>query len=100
MKYVVFQHQQSGRMEIRLAPAPTTHRQLAKELEPLGFKPVSAGFARFLPDGRFEACGYSTSLNLTPHADDARLLSAFYTATILQSQNQCPPNSPPVKRSS
>jgi len=87
MKYVVFQHEATGQMEIRLTLAPTTHKQLAQEVAPFGLKPVSAGFARFLPDGRFEACGRSTSLGLAPHADDARLLSAFYTHTIKQAES-------------
>jgi hypothetical protein len=83
MKYVIFMNA-AGVIEVRLAPAPTTHQQMAAELEPRGFKPTSAGFARFLPEGRFETTGWSQSLGLTPHGDDARYLSAYYTATLSQ----------------
>jgi hypothetical protein len=79
MKYVALQHPATGLIEYRMGLL-TSHADLAKPLVDHGCVAQSAGFIRFLPEGRFETFGSSDSLKIGPHADDARAISAFYAA--------------------
>lgn len=79
MKYVALQHPQTGVIEYRMGLL-TSHLDLAQPLLDRGCVAQGAGFIRFLPEGRFETFGFSDSLKIGPHADDARAISAFYAA--------------------
>lgn len=80
MKYVVLQHPAKGLAVV--AGLALSHKELATPFTEAGYRATSAGFIRFLDRERFETFGYSDSLRLTPNADDARLLSAFYSACL------------------
>lgn len=61
--------------------APKTHAEMATAWRRNDqSKVVSAGFCEFGPFGQVATFGFSTSLNLGPRADDARLIAAFYKA--------------------
>ncbi|WP_414664882.1 hypothetical protein [Horticoccus sp. 23ND18S-11] len=81
MKYVALQPAAGGTIEYRLGLL-TTHADMAAPLLERGYRVVSAGFVRCLGGDRFETFGYSTSLNATPHADDARVISALHMAVL------------------
>jgi hypothetical protein len=81
MKYIILRSPE-GAFAAVCSPAHFTHADLAQPYLAQGYTAQSAGFLRFLPEGRFETFGHSESLHLEPHGDDARLLSAFYTATL------------------
>lgn len=76
MKYVILRHATGGLLAIMGLGQDATHQQLAAAFP--GYMPVSAGFVRFEANGAADVFGYSQSLAMTPHADDARFLSAFY----------------------
>lgn len=80
MKYVVLQHPQ--KMTAVAAGLGLNHDELAAPFLAQGYTAASAGFMRFLEHERFEVFGHSTSLKLGPHADDARLLSAYHSACL------------------
>lgn len=80
MKYVVLHHPTKGLAIV--AGLFLDHAQMAGAFAAAGYVPQSAGFIRWLPGERFEAFGHSESLKLASHSDDARLLSAFYSATL------------------
>lgn len=80
MKYVVLHHPSRG--PIVVAGLNLKHDELATPWLAQKFTAQSAGFFRLLERERFECFGWSDSLKLGPHADDARLLSAFYSASL------------------
>ena len=81
MKYVAVQHPVTGTIEFHCSMLKK-HEEIAAPYVARGYTARSAAFLRFLPGERFETFGQSTSLGLGPHADDARMLSAFYSATL------------------
>lgn len=81
MKYVVLQNLNTGRLEFRIGLL-VDHDLLAAPLITLGYVLRSAGYLRFLENERFETFGRSENLNIGTHPDDARMLSAFYSATL------------------
>lgn len=82
MKYVILQNPESPFPEFRMTMGNTTHKDLVADLLKKRFTVIGAAYLRFLADGRFETFSYSTSLNVGPHKDDARLLAAFYRGTL------------------
>ena len=88
MKYVALQRRATGLIEYRMG-LMTAHDELAAPLLKT-CTVFSAGFIRFLPEGRFETFGQSTSLKIGPHADDARTISAFYAAGLKTAGSSIP----------
>lgn len=83
MKYIMIADLESGVPFPAFCMAPVTHRELAaKWRRDDSRRVVSAGYCRFLADGKVETLGESTSLGLKPAPDDARLIEAYYRSTL------------------
>lgn len=81
MKYIIVREQQGLETPV-FCLAPRTHAELATAWRRDDSRCiVSAGFVEFLPEG-VRTFGRSTSLNLGPRPHDARLIAAFYKATL------------------
>jgi hypothetical protein len=80
MKYVLLEHHQH--MPVILAGCLVQHDELVAAYVTKGYTPKSAGFFRVLPSGKFETFGFSSSLNLSPNREDARLLELLHAATL------------------
>lgn len=78
MKYVRLKH--PSKSDIYRLGLMATHAQIVAEVLALNhdYVPFSAGFVKVAPTGRLETFGQSTSLTLSPHADDARIMSALH----------------------
>jgi|GEM_PF-3535843 len=76
MKYVIFEKAAGGLFAVLGLGIGANHDALAAGFTSM--RPVSAGRVRFSDTGLAEVYGHSESLNLVPHADDARFLTAFY----------------------
>jgi len=81
------------------AGAPLSHAELVRVAEATGWRPASAGFVQFGP-----ACGVTThdrseSLNLDPHAEDARKIQILYqiTGDDIRAREEAAANPPPPK---
>jgi hypothetical protein len=81
MKYIMLRSPEGALMPL-CCLAPVTHADLAAPYLAKGYTVVSAGFLRFLPEERFDCIGWSHSLNVGPHGDDARRFSALYSFTL------------------
>jgi len=80
MKYVTLQHPQ--KLAIVVAGCGLTHAELAAPYQAQGYTARNAGFFRLLERERFECFGFSESLKLHPHPDDARLLQAWHRSIL------------------
>lgn len=77
MKYVMLRNANTGTLfAVMGLGLDCTHDRLASAFP--GYLVVSAGLVRFRENGLADTYGYSTGLAKTPHADDARFLTALY----------------------
>ena len=81
MKYIIVSDPEGPAIPV-FCLAPMTHLEMAHAWRGRPARRVlSAGFVEFLPEG-VRTFGFSTSLNLGPGPDDARLIAAFYKHTL------------------
>jgi hypothetical protein len=81
MKYVFLLHPDGTEFPV-FCLAPTSHRELAAPHVAAGCRPVSAGYLRVHAGGSITTGDESITLGLKPRPEDARLLTALYTATL------------------
>jgi hypothetical protein len=80
LKYVILRpHTDEGFTVPVFGVAPFTHKQIADAFART-HAPIAAGFCEPLATGGWRTYGSSTSLCLTPGADDAKLIGAFTRA--------------------
>jgi len=84
MKYAIIQDIDSGLEFPVFCLAPRTHEEMATAWrpDPQKRRVVSAGFCYFTRH-QVTTYGHSQSLNLGPRQDDARIIAAYYRATLL-----------------
>lgn len=82
LKYIVIRDEHTGLEFPVFAPAPVTHADMAAawRRDPEQRRVVGAGFCQ-LTSTHAVTYGHSTSLQLGPRAEDARLIAAFATVT-------------------
>ena len=98
MKYLIYHEPDTGEHHARLFLAPTTHQQVALEVQAQhpGRIIVSAGFVEVLAMSRryglpervqVRTFGRSDSLDLNPRLEDAAFLAGFIKATLSSARN-------------
>jgi hypothetical protein len=81
MKYVVLRERTTlGLHTVVFCVAPITHADLAEAFAST-HTPVSAGFCRAMPGNAWQTYGASISLDLSPAAGDALLITAAIRVT-------------------